>query len=99
MLTECPCWCAGADFEVVTSRASLDENQIGMLFNVCSAHIVPRCAAPLSHVGVLVFAPPCVGWRLVCLMRVATLLCRTGGHGWYKGTGLGVEPHSFEYYM
>ena len=43
---------------MVTPRASLDENQIGMLFNVCSAHIAPRCAAPL--------AAPCVGAAGFC---------------------------------
>ena len=63
MLTECPYWCAGADFEVVPSRASLDENQIGMLFNVCSAHIALRCAAPLAAPcgGAGFCAPVCGG--------------------------------------
>ena len=48
---------------MVTSRASLDENQIGMLFNVCSAHIAPRCAAPLAAPcgGAGFCAPVCGG--------------------------------------
>ena len=48
---------------MVTSRAPLDENQIGMLFNVCSAHIALRCAAPLAAPcgGAGFCAPVCGG--------------------------------------
>ena len=50
---------------MVTSRAPLDENQIGMLFNATTTHIAPRCAAPLATpCGGAGSAPPCGGGRL-----------------------------------
>ena len=79
---------------MVTSRAPLDENQIGMLFNTTTPHLAPRWAAPL------VFAPcggagsvlPCGGGRThVGLGPLGNTALQEGRAGMVPGKGAGGE--------